>query len=100
MKKICGFLVLGCMAIAGCHSNSVKGRTFHDNGGLVKIEFKAGGKAFVSAGPMTNTCSYTESGSKVTMICDGDTTVFTVDEDGALAGPPNGFMARLTPVKD
>jgi len=100
MKKIRVFLALGCLTIAGCHSNSVQGRTFHDNGGVVKVEFKSGGKAFVSAGPMTNTCSYTESGTKVSLVCDGDTTLFTVEDDGALSGPPNGFMARLTPVKD
>jgi hypothetical protein len=99
MKKICVFLAVGCLAVAGCGSK-VKGRTFHDNGGVVKIEFKSGGKAFVSTGPVSNACSYTESGNKVNLLCEGDSTIFTVEDDGALAGPPNGFMARLTPVKD
>jgi hypothetical protein len=99
MKKT-HVLFAAAFLIPGCHSNSVKGRTYHDNGGVLKVEFKSGGKAFVSAGPMTNTCSYTESGSKVNLVCDGDTTMFTVEDDGALSGPPNGFMARLTPVKD
>lgn len=100
MKRIWLLVAAVCLTIGACHSNSVKGRAFHDNGGVVKVEFKSGGKAFVSTGPVTNTCSYTESGSKVTLVCDGDTTMFTVDDDGALSGPPNGFLARLTPVKD
>jgi hypothetical protein len=92
-------LVAACIFMAGCGSK-VKGHTFQDNGGVVKIEFKSGAKAFVSTGPVTNTCSYKESSRKVNLVCDGDTTVLTVEEDGALSGPPNGFLARLTPVKD
>jgi len=93
------YLAVACLVIAGCGSK-VKGHTFHDNGGVVKIEFKSGSKAFVSTGPVTNTCNYSESGRRVNLVCDGDTTVFTVEEDGALSGPPDGFLARLTPVKD
>jgi len=102
MTKMQKWLIfaLGCMTISGCQTSSVKGRTFHDNGGVVKVEFKSGGKAFVSAGPMTNTCSYSEAAKKINLICDGDTTVFSVEDDGALSGPPSGMMARLTPVKD
>src|SRR5204862_16681 len=68
------------------------------NGGGVKIEFKSGGKAYVSTGPATNTCSYEESGKTVTLVCEGDKTVFTVDDD-ALNGPPGGFLTRLTKKK-
>lgn len=93
------FSLVLCFAIAGCGSK-VKGHTFQDNGGVVKIEFKSGGKAFVAAGPASHTCSYSESGKKVSLICDSDTTTFTVDDDGALLGPPDGLMARMTPVKE
>jgi hypothetical protein len=84
-------------AIAGCGS-SVAGSTYEGNGGVVKIEFKSGGKAYVSTGPVTTTCSYSESGKKVSMICEGDTTVFTIEDD-ALNGPPEGMLARLTKKK-
>jgi hypothetical protein len=66
---------------------------------VVKIEFKSGGKAYVSTGPATNTCKYEESGKTVTLMCEGDKTVFTVDDDGALNGPPGGFITRLTKKK-
>jgi len=85
-------------AAVGC-SGKVEGNTYEDNGGVVKIEFKSGGKAFLSAGPATTTCTYSESGKTVTMICVGDKTVFTVEDDGALSGPPDGLLTRLTKKK-
>ncbi|MBZ5555521.1 MAG: hypothetical protein LAO21_22675 [Acidobacteriia bacterium] len=83
------------LAAAGC-GGKVQGNTYRDNGGVVKIEFKTDGKAYVSTGPVTTPCTYSEEGKKVTLTCEGDKTLFTVDADGALNGPPNGFMARLT----
>jgi hypothetical protein len=91
--------VLGALATAvGC-GGKVAGNTYEDNGGVVKVEFKSGGKAYVSTGPVTNTCSYEENGKSVTLTCEGDKTVFTVDDDGALNGPPGGFLTRLTKKK-
>jgi hypothetical protein len=92
-------VMLGTLATAiGC-SGGVVGNTYEDNGGVVKIEFKSGGKAYVSTGPATNTCSYSEAGKSVTLTCEGDKTVFTVDDDGSLNGPPGGFLTRLTKKK-
>jgi hypothetical protein len=94
---VAGILVTLTAAI-GC-GGKVAGNTYEDNGGVVKIEFKSGGKAYVSTGPATNTCSYEESGKSVTLTCEGDKTVFTVDDDGDLNGPPGGFLTRLTKKK-
>ena len=33
------------------------------------------------------------------LMGDGDKTVFTVEDDGVLSGPPNGLMTRLTKLK-
>ena len=82
----------------GC-GGKVEGNTYEGNGGVVKIEFKSGGKAYMSAGPATTACTYTESGKTVTLICVGDKTVFSVEDDGALSGPPDGFLTRLTKKK-
>ena len=91
--------VIGLVGVGiGCGSK-LEGNTYEGNGGIVKIEFKSGGKAFVSTGPATTTCSYEESGKTVTLMCEGDKTVFTVEDDGALSGPPNGLMTRLTKLK-
>ena len=98
--------MISCLAVASCCmllnacGNKVSGHTYHDNGGVVQVEFQSGGKAYVAAGPTSHTCSYSESGKTVSLVCDGDTTIFTVQDDGALAGPPDGLMSRLTPVKN
>ena len=97
-SRALAIMLIGALGAAGC-GGKVEGNTYEDNGGVVKIEFKSGGKAFVSAGPATTTCSYSESGKTVTLICVGDKTVFTVEDDGALSGPPDGLMTRLTKKK-
>jgi hypothetical protein len=99
--KSSGLLVLTIVTFSlavGC-GGSVKGNTYADNGGVVQIEFKSGDKAYLSMGPTTSTCSYSESGKKVTLTCEGDKTVFTIDDDGALNGPPGGLVSRLTKKK-
>lgn len=96
-KKLTVIVTL-VLVTASC-GGKVEGNTYEDNGGVVKVEFKSGGKAYVSTGPVTNTCSYTESGKSVTLVCEGDKSVFTVDDDGALNGPPGGFLSRLTKKK-
>ena len=87
------------VCLTACGGGSVDGNTYVDNGGVVKIEFKSDGKAYVSTGPVTTTCSYTEKGKNVSLTCEGDRTEFTVDDDGALNGPPGGMLARLTKQK-
>jgi hypothetical protein len=91
--------VIGLVGVGIACGGKVEGNTYEGNGGMVKIEFKSGGKAYLSAGPATTTCTYTEDGKTVTMICVGDKTVFTVEDDGALSGPPDGMLTRLTKKK-
>jgi hypothetical protein len=96
--RTCGALLLFTIFGFGC-GGGVAGNTYIDNGGVVQVEFKSGGKAYVSTGPVSHTCSYTESGKTVTLNCDGDKTVFTVDDDGSLNGPQGGFLGRLNKKK-
>ena len=91
-------LLIWSVLVTGC-SGKVEGNTYTGNGGVVQIEFKSGGKAYVSTGPISTPCTFTESGKTVTLICEGDRTVFTVDDDGALIGPQGGFLGRLTKKK-
>jgi hypothetical protein len=74
----------------------VAGSSYAGNGGVVQIDFKSGGKAYIATGPVSTPCSYTESGKTVTLVCEGDKTVFKIDDDGALIGPPDGLLGRLT----
>ena len=91
-------LLASALVLIACGA-SVEGNTYTGNGGVVVIEFKSGGKAFVSTGPVSTSCTYTASGKTVTLVCEGDKTTFTVDDDGALIGPPNGMLGRLTKKK-
>ncbi len=89
---LCGLYLTAC-------SGKVEGATYGGNGGVVRVEFKSGGKAYVSTGPVSTPCTYTESGQTVTLVCEGDKTLFTLDSDGALNGPQGGFLGRLTKQK-
>jgi len=97
VSKAAAFALL-IVSATNC-GGSAQGNTYSGNGGVVKIEFKSGGKAFVATGPVSTACTYTESGKTITLVCEGDTTVFKVDDDGALIGPPEGLLGRLTKDK-
>ncbi len=87
-----------CLGVAGCGSK-VSGHTYAGNGNVVTVEFESGGKAYTSMGPMTTSCTYTQSGKTVSLVCEGETTVLTLQDDGSLDGPPDGMLAHLTKVK-
>jgi hypothetical protein len=39
--------------------------------------------------------SYTQDGDKIALTCEGAAkTIFTVNDDGSLAGPPEGLYAH------
>ena len=86
-----------CLGAAGC--SKVSGHTYADNEGIVKIDFQSGGKATATIGPIATACTYTESGKTITLACQGQSTIFTVGNDGALNGPPDGMLNHLTRVK-
>jgi hypothetical protein len=90
--------VLMCLCAAACGSG-VKGHTYAGPGGLVQIDFQSDGKAVASMGGATSNCTYTQSGNKVTLICEGDTEQLTLGSDGTLSGPPDGMLAHLTRTK-
>ena len=93
-------LAMGALTSAIACGGGVKGNTYVDNGNVVQIEFKSDGKAYMSMGPVTNTCTYTESGKNITLNCGpGETLAFTLDDDGGLNGPPGGMVSRLTKKK-
>ncbi len=89
---------LVCLGVVGC-GTKVQGHTYSGNGNVVSVEFQSGGKAYASMGPMTSACTYTQSGKTVNLVCEGDTTVLTLQDDGSLNGPPEGMLARMTKVK-
>lgn len=81
-----------CIALAACGSK-VKGNTYE--AGFITVSFQSGGKATFGTTGDSAPCTYTESGSKISLTCNGDTKVFTVDSDGNLNGPPDSLIPKL-----
>ena len=49
------FIAAVAVCATACGGKTAEGNTYADNGGVVKIEFKSDGKAYVSTGPVTTT---------------------------------------------
>jgi hypothetical protein len=98
-KNIALAALLGaCLVFAGCHRMV---GTYSDPSRAVLLELKAGGKAnFTFMGDVED-CTYSSSGTHLTLKCKGDagTVVFTIHEDGSLTGPPGSFMPGLRKEK-
>jgi hypothetical protein len=90
-------LGLMCLGLAAC-GKGVTGHTYADGGGMVKIEFQSGGKAITTMGPITASCTYTQSSNQVTLTCADQATVLALGSDGSLSGPPDGMLNKLTKV--
>lgn len=88
--------VLLCTSLTGCGSK-VKGNTYE--AGLIAVSFQSGGKATFGTTGESVPCTYTESGDKITLACNGDSNVFTVDSDGNLAAPPGSLIPKLVKRK-
>lgn len=74
--------------------SSLRG-TYQNADGGVTIEFLPAGKAFFSFGGASLECTHRQSGKKLTLTCADDDTLFTVNDDGTLAGPPDSFVTRM-----
>ena len=60
----------------------------------------ADGKAHFSLSGVGGDCSYTQTGDSIALTCEGETSQLTLGADGALSGPPDSFMTRMTRAKD
>lgn len=86
-----------CSAIAA-ESKAVGSKlrgTYQNSDGMTLVEFQTGGKAFFSFHGLTQECTHKQDGKRIVLTCDGEETAFTVADDGALAGPPESFVARM-----
>jgi hypothetical protein len=79
-------LAAGCGGVTG---------TYSDPTGGVSVELKSGGAATFTFAGQSSPCTYTTSGKQVSLTCQGQTTVFTIQDDGSLAGPPGSIMPPL-----
>jgi hypothetical protein len=92
-------LAVACASIA-CGSASARGDAnvagiYANPEGNASVEFMSGGKAHFSLHGVGGQCTYTQKDRQILLICEGERTEFTVEDDGALIGPPDSFMTRL-----
>jgi hypothetical protein len=85
-----------CISLVGCGSK-VKGNTYE--AGLITVSFQSGGKATFGTAGDSAPCTYTESGDKITLNCNGDSNVFTLDKDGNLDAGPGSMVPKLVKRK-
>ena|SRR5258706_5665670 len=77
-------------------SVSVSGNTYEGAGGGFTVEFQSGGKAVTTIAGAKADCTYTEDSKSVTLTCEGQPAVLTINDDGSLSGPPDGMLGKLT----
>jgi hypothetical protein len=81
-------IVLGSamVFVAGC-GKSVSG-VYAADGGALTVDFQADGKATITTmlGSAMD-ATYTVDGKNVTVKMNGESKVFTINDDGSLAGP-------------
>jgi hypothetical protein len=77
--------------INGC-TPSIQGTYANGNGSIV-LDLKSGEKATLTFMGESKDCFYKQGKEQIQVVCDGDTTNFSVHDDGSLTGP--GQIGRL-----
>src|SRR5689334_22832082 len=100
VRRFARFLPVVCAAgllLAACgKSSAVAGSTYEGVGGAMSVEFKSDGKATTTIGGQAADCTYTEDSKTVTLTCQGQPIVLTINGDGTLNAPPESMMGKLT----
>ena len=94
MRIRAGVLAVALL-IAGC-GGGVTG-TYTDSTGGIVLVLKSGGQATLTFAGQTGNCTYTANGNNVNLNCQGaaNAIALTVQSDGSITGPPDGFMPPL-----
>lgn len=73
------------ICLSGCTA-SIEG-TYSNANGTIVLDLKSGDKASLTFLGETKSCFYKQAKDQVSVVCEGDTTMFTRHEDGSLTGP-------------
>ena len=84
--------------VVGIGSSKLEG-TYINNGGMVTLDMKAGGKAMWTMVGETTPCKYTVKGDKIALDCTpkGEKLDLMIHDDGSLTGP--GFIGSMKKSK-
>jgi hypothetical protein len=93
--------VLLCLSLAAiaCGPN-VRGK-YSAVGGAFVLELQFGGKANLTVAGKSDPCTYKVNGKSLSLTCEGQSgaVVFTIQDDGSLAGPPGSFIPPMQKAK-
>lgn len=85
----------GGTAPAGASADAEVLGVYTNPEGNASVEFMSGGRAHFSLHGIGGECTSSQEGLTVRLTCEGATTEFTVEDDGALKGPPDSFLTRM-----
>jgi hypothetical protein len=94
---------MACSDAASARAGGTVAGVYANAEGNASVEFlaprpgsgQAAGRAHFSLHGVGGQCTYTQENRKVLLTCEGETTGFMVEDDGALTGPPDSFLTRL-----
>ena len=92
-------LIFAFATLSACGAGADINGTYANAEGTASVEFMSEGTAHFSLSGVGGDCTYTQDRKAIVLSCAGETLNFTVGDDGALAGPPDGFMSRLKKTK-
>lgn len=84
----------GTIALAMTACNSVTG-TYTGGNGSISLELKSNGVASLSMMGQATDCTWGQEGTQIKVTCQGETTVFTRQQDGSLAPPAGSLFEPL-----
>jgi len=91
---LAGTCLIAILCAVAC--GGVQG-TYSDTTGAMVLVLQSGGNATFTFAGQTGNCTYTTSGSTVSLQCPGQAGAvnFTLGSDGTLTGPPDSFFPPL-----
>ena len=78
-------LAVTLICLSGC-TPSIEG-TYSNANGTIVLDLKSDDKASLTFLGETKSCFYQQAKDQISVVCEGDTTMFTRHEDGSLTGP-------------
>lgn len=94
---LAAMLACASQMITACGS-SVEG-TYSGAGGGMVLELRSSGKARLTMLGEAQDCTYTVSGDKVAITCQGQTLTFLKHDDGSLTPPAGSLVGTMTKSK-
>ena len=91
----CGVVSLDRLRRASADADTKVSGVYTNAEGNASVAVHLRWQAHFSLHGVGGQCTYTQNDRKVLLTCEGETTEFTVEDDGALTGPRDSFLTRL-----